>query len=263
MGHGSMESIRARASSARFERREGALPGRCWRSSSRGAGCRWHACAHLIVLAAAAAAGRGRGFLSDRRCGHDAAARARADRHPDRADRIYWSTKSSAPSADHSGGRAEADQRQYRSAAVLRPRILSDRQYRPAGCRHADPAQAEASSDGDVPAAHSRNAGGEVSARSTGYFQAADIVSQVLNFGLPAAIDAQIIGNDLQSDYKIASRLKQRMAMHSGRDGSAHRRAAGLSAFKVDVDRAKALAARRNGTAGRLRTCSPRSAAAV
>jgi multidrug efflux pump subunit AcrB len=30
-----------------------------------------------------------------------------------------------------------------------------------------------------------------------GYFQAADIVNQVLNFGLPAAIDVQVIGNDL------------------------------------------------------------------
>jgi len=43
----------------------------------------------------------------------------------------------------------------------------------------------------------------------TGYFQAADIVSQVLNFGLPAAIDTQITGNNLQSDFKIASRLQQ------------------------------------------------------
>jgi hypothetical protein len=35
----------------------------------------------------------------------------------------------------------------------------------------------------------------------TGYFQAADIVSEVLNFGLPAAIDVQVSGNDLHSDY--------------------------------------------------------------
>lgn len=37
------------------------------------------------------------------------------------------------------------------------------------------------------------------------YFQAADIIAQVLNFGLPAAIDVQIMGNDLQSDYRIAT----------------------------------------------------------
>ena len=50
----------------------------------------------------------------------------------------------------------------------------------------------------------------------TAYFQAADIVSQVLNFGLPAAIDAQINGNNLQSDYDIALRLKERMARIPG-----------------------------------------------
>src|SRR5216684_3108036 len=50
----------------------------------------------------------------------------------------------------------------------------------------------------------------------TAYFQAADIVSQVLNFGLPAAIDAQINGNNLQADYDIALRLQDRMRRLSG-----------------------------------------------
>ena len=63
----------------------------------------------------------------------------------------------------------------------------------------------------------------------TVYFQAADIVSQVLNFGLPAAIDAQINGNDLQADYDIALRLKNKNESHSWRQRSPHRRAAGLS----------------------------------
>ena len=36
-----------------------------------------------------------------------------------------------------------------------------------------------------------------------GYFMAADIVNQVLNFGLSAAIDAQISGNDLTSDSRL------------------------------------------------------------
>src|SRR5262249_13237596 len=48
------------------------------------------------------------------------------------------------------------------------------------------------------------------------YFQAADIVSQVLNFGLPAAIDAQIQGFDLDADYEIAARLEDRMARIPG-----------------------------------------------
>jgi hypothetical protein len=44
-----------------------------------------------------------------------------------------------------------------------------------------------------------------------GYFQAADIVSEVLNFGLPAMIDAQISGNDLESDYAYAARLQGKL----------------------------------------------------
>ena len=62
----------------------------------------------------------------------------------------------------------------------------------------------------------------------TAYFQAADIVSQVLNFGLPSAIDAQINGNNLQSDYDIALRLQRADGADSGRGGHADRRAARL-----------------------------------
>src|SRR6202041_1726326 len=43
------------------------------------------------------------------------------------------------------------------------------------------------------------------------YFQAADIVSQVLNFGLSAPIDAQISGLNLQANYQIALRLQDKM----------------------------------------------------
>ena len=87
----------------------------------------------------------------------------------------------------------------------------------------------------------------------TAYFQAADIVSQVLNFGLPAAIDAQISGNNLQADYDIALRLQERMARDSGRQRTCASPSRWTTpAFKVNVDRAKALAARHNAAAGRL-----------
>src|SRR5262249_37160060 len=48
------------------------------------------------------------------------------------------------------------------------------------------------------------------------YFQAADIVSQVLNFGLPAAIDVQIQGYDLDASYARAASLKSAMARIPG-----------------------------------------------
>ena len=117
---------------------------------------------------------------------------------------------------DHSARRAGEHQRQHRPAGLLRPRLLPDRQYRPAGRRRADPAQARASADRDLPGADPRRCWRRSFPNVTTYFQAADIVSQVLNFGLPAAIDVQITGNDLQSDYDIALRLKERMARIPG-----------------------------------------------
>jgi multidrug efflux pump subunit AcrB len=75
----------------------------------------------------------------------------------------------------------------------------------------------------------------------TTYFQAADIVSQVLNFGLSAAIDAQINGNSLQSDYDIALRLKERMARIPGVVDMRIAEPLDYPSLKVEVDRTKAL----------------------
>jgi len=43
------------------------------------------------------------------------------------------------------------------------------------------------------------------------FFQPADIVTQILNFGLPAPIDVQIIGTDMQSSYDIAQQIANKM----------------------------------------------------
>jgi multidrug efflux pump subunit AcrB len=75
----------------------------------------------------------------------------------------------------------------------------------------------------------------------TAYFQAADIVSQVLNFGLPAAIDAQINGNNLEADYDIALRLQDRMRLIPGVSDLRIAEPQDYPAFGVNVDRAKAL----------------------
>ncbi len=75
----------------------------------------------------------------------------------------------------------------------------------------------------------------------TAYFQAADIISQILNFGLPSAIDAQINGNSLQSDYDIALRLKERMARIPGVVDMRIAEPLDYPSLKVEVDRTKAL----------------------
>jgi multidrug efflux pump subunit AcrB len=75
----------------------------------------------------------------------------------------------------------------------------------------------------------------------TAYFQAADITSQVLNFGLPAAIDVQISGNQLQSDYDMAQRLMNRIKLIPGATDIRIAQPLDYPTYKVHVDRAKAL----------------------
>jgi len=48
------------------------------------------------------------------------------------------------------------------------------------------------------------------------FFQPADMVTQILNFGLPSAIDVKISGADLRADYEIAAKLKKQIEMIPG-----------------------------------------------
>ncbi|MGC1519997.1 MAG: efflux RND transporter permease subunit, partial [Steroidobacteraceae bacterium] len=48
------------------------------------------------------------------------------------------------------------------------------------------------------------------------FFQPADMVTQILNFGLPSAIDVKVTGADLRADYDIAAKLEKQMAMIPG-----------------------------------------------
>ena len=41
------------------------------------------------------------------------------------------------------------------------------------------------------------------------FFQPADIVSQILNFGLPAPIDIQIVGRDLTNNFKLTEQIRR------------------------------------------------------
>ncbi|WP_347557987.1 efflux RND transporter permease subunit [Robbsia sp. KACC 23696] len=43
------------------------------------------------------------------------------------------------------------------------------------------------------------------------FFQPADIITQILNFGLPAAIDVQISGNDLHGNFDAAAKLMKQI----------------------------------------------------
>ena len=48
------------------------------------------------------------------------------------------------------------------------------------------------------------------------YFQAADIVTQILNFGLPAQIDVRTVGYDRATNLRVAKELRRRIAAIPG-----------------------------------------------
>ena len=48
------------------------------------------------------------------------------------------------------------------------------------------------------------------------FFQPADMVTQILNFGLPAAIDVLFTGSDLRSDYEFAAKLMKQIKQIPG-----------------------------------------------
>ncbi len=51
----------------------------------------------------------------------------------------------------------------------------------------------------------------------TFFFQPANITSQILNFGLPAPIDLQVVGRDAEANYKIAQNLAAANRAHPRR----------------------------------------------
>jgi len=71
------------------------------------------------------------------------------------------------------------------------------------------------------------------------YFSAPDIVSQILNFGIPAPIDIQVTGRD-PKDYSIANDIKARVAQIPGAaDVHVHQAVHGPD-LRVNVDRTRA-----------------------
>ncbi len=72
------------------------------------------------------------------------------------------------------------------------------------------------------------------------YFQSADIVSQVLNFGVSAPIDVQIMFNNYDSSYKYAAKLKEAMKTIPGAVDVNIKQVLDYPTFKINVDRERA-----------------------
>jgi multidrug efflux pump subunit AcrB len=74
----------------------------------------------------------------------------------------------------------------------------------------------------------------------TFYFQAADIVTQILNFGLPAQIDVRTVGYDRTKDLQVAQELRRRMAAIPGIVDAHLQQEVNAPAFEADIDRSRA-----------------------
>jgi multidrug efflux pump subunit AcrB len=74
----------------------------------------------------------------------------------------------------------------------------------------------------------------------TFYFQAADIVTQILNFGLPAQIDVRTVGYDRANNLRIAKELRRRLASIPGVADAHLQQEVDAPAFLADIDRTRA-----------------------
>ena len=72
------------------------------------------------------------------------------------------------------------------------------------------------------------------------YFQAADIVTQILNFGLPAQIDVRTVGYDRATNLRVAKELQQRIAAIPGIVDAHLQQEVDAPAFYALIDRARA-----------------------
>jgi len=75
---------------------------------------------------------------------------------------------------------------------------------------------------------------------NTFYFLPADIVTQILNFGLPAPIDIQIEGADVQGNRKIADKILDEIRRVPGIVDPRIQQDFDYPKFHIDVDRTKA-----------------------
>jgi multidrug efflux pump subunit AcrB len=72
------------------------------------------------------------------------------------------------------------------------------------------------------------------------YFQAADIVTQILNFGLPAQIDVRTVGYDGATNLRVAKELQRRIAAIPGVVDAHLQQEVDAPAFYATIDRARA-----------------------
>src|SRR5260221_12837504 len=74
----------------------------------------------------------------------------------------------------------------------------------------------------------------------SGYYQSGGFIDAVLNFGMPAPIDVQVSGSDLESAYRVASHLADGIRRIRGVNDILIPQDLDNPALQIDVDRARA-----------------------
>lgn len=72
------------------------------------------------------------------------------------------------------------------------------------------------------------------------FFEAANITTQILNFGLPAPIDIQVIGRTADANFKLTQEIQQRLAKVPGAADVHIHQVIDYPEIRVNVDRSKA-----------------------
>jgi multidrug efflux pump subunit AcrB len=75
----------------------------------------------------------------------------------------------------------------------------------------------------------------------TFFFQPADIVSQILNFGLPAPIDIQVVGQNRTANYAVANQIAEQIRQLPGLVDVHIHQVVATPALRVNVDRTRAV----------------------
>ncbi|WP_378950689.1 efflux RND transporter permease subunit [Mesorhizobium sp. ANAO-SY3R2] len=75
----------------------------------------------------------------------------------------------------------------------------------------------------------------------TFYFQAADMTTQILNFGLPSQIDVRVVGRDRVTNLQVAQQLRSRMAAVPGLADVHLQQEVDSPALLAKIDRSRAL----------------------
>ncbi|UBF27003.1 efflux RND transporter permease subunit [Kovacikia minuta CCNUW1] len=72
------------------------------------------------------------------------------------------------------------------------------------------------------------------------FFQPADIVSQILNFGLPAPVDIQVLGRNAEKNYAIAKQIREKVAQIPGAVDVHLHQIVNAPELGIEVDRTQA-----------------------